>query len=126
MAPARNSVSPFAVDEKVFCFHHDMLYEARILQAEQQPDGWKYKIHYKGWKNTWDDWVPQDRVRKFNDENERSPRALHFEAEAQKVKNEVDHLLELRRRDHQTIQRQREQMAQMGRDVRKYKRRAGR
>src|SRR5690606_11608813 len=32
-------------------------------------DGWLYKIHYKGWKSSWDDWVPQDRVRKFTDEN---------------------------------------------------------
>lgn len=72
MAPSKQPTSPFAVDERVFCFHMDMLYEARILEV-QQGDGtgapWQYKIHYKGWKNTWDDWVPQDRVRKFNDEN---------------------------------------------------------
>ncbi|EFW99538.1 histone acetylase complex subunit mrg15-2 [Grosmannia clavigera kw1407] len=49
----------------------DMLYEARILDVQQTSDGqrWRFRIHYKGWKNTWDDWVPQDRVRKFNDEN---------------------------------------------------------
>lgn len=71
MAPSKQQGPPFAVDERVFCFHMEMLYEARILdvQKDENGDGWQYKIHYKGWKNTWDDWVPQDRVRKFNDEN---------------------------------------------------------
>ncbi len=41
---------PFSVDEKVFCFHMEMLYEARILDVDQSEggDGWRYKIHYKG------------------------------------------------------------------------------
>lgn len=69
--PPKHANAPFAVDERVFCFHMDMLYEARILDVQQTSDGqrWRFRIHYKGWKNTWDDWVPQDRVRKFNDEN---------------------------------------------------------
>jgi mortality factor 4-like protein 1 len=49
----------------------EMLYEAKILDTipAESGDGWQYKIHYKGWKSSWDDWVPQDRVRKFTDEN---------------------------------------------------------
>lgn len=74
--PPKQAAAPYAVDERVFCFHMDMLYEARVLDVQQvtgaaAADGqkWRYRIHYKGWKNTWDDWVPADRVRKFNDEN---------------------------------------------------------
>ncbi len=75
--PPKHATAPFEANERVFCFHMDMLYEARILDVQQvtapagASDGqrWRYRIHYKGWKNTWDDWVPQDRVRKFNDEN---------------------------------------------------------
>lgn len=70
MAPSKASAPPYNKDEKVLCFHHEMLYEAKILEVQQMDDGgFQYKIHYKGWKNTWDDWVPQDRIRKFNEEN---------------------------------------------------------
>jgi mortality factor 4-like protein 1 len=49
----------------------EMLYEAKILEVKANEDGggWLYKIHYKGWKSSWDDWVPQDRVLSFTDEN---------------------------------------------------------
>lgn len=62
---------PFQKDERVLCFHMEMLYEAKILDImpAENGEGWQYKIHYKGWKSSWDDWVPQDRVRKFTDEN---------------------------------------------------------
>ncbi|KAK4454931.1 MRG-domain-containing protein [Podospora aff. communis PSN243] len=63
--------APFSKDERVLCFHMEMLYEAKILDVQPGDggEGWQYKIHYKGWKSSWDDWVPQDRVRKFTDEN---------------------------------------------------------
>ncbi len=82
-------VAPFSADERVFCFHMELLYEARILDIEQVEggDGWRYKIHYKGWKNTWDDWVPQDRVRKFNDENKELAFQLREQAKTLQQKN---------------------------------------
>lgn len=71
MAPHKQPQPPFQKDERVLCFHMEMLYEAKVLDtmAAEGGDGWQYKIHYKGWKSSWDDWVPQDRVRKFTDEN---------------------------------------------------------
>ncbi len=71
MAPQKQPQPPFQKDERVLCFHMEMLYEAKILDTmpAEGGDGWQYKIHYKGWKSSWDDWVPQDRVRKFTDEN---------------------------------------------------------
>src|SRR5689334_4007789 len=71
MAPPKQSLPPFSKDERVLCFHMEMLYEAKILDVMpgENGEGWQYKIHYKGWKSSWDDWVPQDRVRKFTDEN---------------------------------------------------------
>jgi mortality factor 4-like protein 1 len=79
MAPSRQPSQPYAKDEKVLCFHHEMLYEAKILdiQPAEDGDGFQYKIHYKGWKNTWDDWVPADRIRKFTDENKELAAQLH-------------------------------------------------
>ncbi|PMD23785.1 MRG-domain-containing protein [Hyaloscypha hepaticicola] len=81
MAPSKASqaTAPYVKDERVLCFHHEMLYEAKILDVRPTEEGqsWQYKIHYKGWKNTWDDWVPQDRVRKFTDENKELAAQLH-------------------------------------------------
>ncbi|KAF5660368.1 mortality factor 4 1 [Fusarium heterosporum] len=82
MAPARQQPAPppFSKDEKVLCFHMDMLYEAKIMdvqQGEKPSDGYKYKVHYKGWKNTWDDWVLVDRIRPFDDEHKELAAQLH-------------------------------------------------
>jgi mortality factor 4-like protein 1 len=89
MAPTKAATPPFSKDERVLCFHHEMLYEAKILDVKQadaneqeagsKTDGpqWQYKIHYKGWKASWDDWVSQDRVRKFTDENKELASQLH-------------------------------------------------
>jgi len=60
MAPSKAAAatSPYAKDERVLCFHHEMLYEAKILdvrttdEKDKDNHSWQYKIHYKGWKNT--------------------------------------------------------------------------
>ncbi|KAK4061110.1 uncharacterized protein Triagg1_10449 [Trichoderma aggressivum f. europaeum] len=81
MAPARQQPPPpFGKDEKVLCFHMDMLYEAKIMDvqpAEKPNEGYRYKVHYKGWKNTWDDWVLVDRIRPFDDEHKELAAQLH-------------------------------------------------
>ena len=58
MAPATPaSVATYAKDEKVLCFHHELLYEAKALEvrrtdAKDKTSPHEYRIHYKGWKNT--------------------------------------------------------------------------
>lgn len=54
--PAGNHAQ-FNKDEKALCFHHELLYEAKVLDVRlTDPNDKKsphqYKIHYKGWKNT--------------------------------------------------------------------------
>ncbi|OJI98505.1 hypothetical protein ASPVEDRAFT_464484 [Aspergillus versicolor CBS 583.65] len=85
MAPAGQTT--YQKDERVLCFHHEILYEAKILELRHtDPDDrkspYEYLVHYKGWKNTWDDWVPQDRLRKFTEENRELATTLRREAEA--------------------------------------------
>ncbi|KAJ9663614.1 Esa1p-associated factor [Coniosporium apollinis] len=77
----------FSKDEKALCFHHELLYEAKILdvrqkEADDKKSGFEYKVHYKGWKNTWDDWVPQDRLRKNTEENRELARNLKHDMDA--------------------------------------------
>ena len=59
MAPKEKDPNPamFAKDEKVLCFHHELLYEAKVLDLERsdkkdKTSPFHYRIHYKGWKNT--------------------------------------------------------------------------
>ncbi|KAL2071476.1 hypothetical protein VTL71DRAFT_12711 [Oculimacula yallundae] len=76
MAPSKAAAasSPYAKDERVLCFHHEMLYEAKILDVrmtdEKDPHSWQFKIHYKGWKNT------------FTDENKELAAQLHNQMKA--------------------------------------------
>lgn len=55
-ADARTAFA-FEKDEKVLCFHGAFLYEAKVLNLQQddpkdRKSPWKYFVHYKGWKNT--------------------------------------------------------------------------
>ncbi|KAI8394081.1 MRG-domain-containing protein [Radiomyces spectabilis] len=65
----------FDKEERVLCYHGPLLYEAKVIRREKREDnddsegGRHYYIHYKGWKQTWDEWVPEERVLKFTDTN---------------------------------------------------------
>lgn len=48
----------YSKDEKVLCFHQELLYDAKILEVRlKDPSDKKspheYLVHYKGWKNTY-------------------------------------------------------------------------
>lgn len=83
--------SMYTKDEKVLCFHHEILYDAKILDVRHQ-DGDKknpleFLVHYKGWKNTWDDWVLEDRLRKATEENRELAANLRREVETSTRRN---------------------------------------
>ncbi|KAJ1531248.1 Esa1p-associated factor, partial [Nowakowskiella sp. JEL0078] len=75
----------FHENEKVLCFHGPLVYEAKVqtdriftlvVKAElweekplPEENGPHYFVHYKGWKASWDEWVPESRVLKWNEEN---------------------------------------------------------
>ncbi|KAL8867918.1 MAG: hypothetical protein Q9174_005348, partial [Haloplaca sp. 1 TL-2023] len=78
----------YDVGERPWCFHGEMLYEAKILEIQQDTmtDPPRYLVHYKGWKATWDDLVGEDRLRKANDENRELAMQLNRQVkDAQKV-----------------------------------------
>jgi mortality factor 4-like protein 1 len=60
MAPPPSESKPvYQKDEKVYCFHGPLLYEAKVVDVRRNPDPEKekaspfeYRIHYKGWKAT--------------------------------------------------------------------------
>lgn len=49
--------SLYSKDEKVLCFHQELLYDAKVLDVRHKDPNdkkseFEYLIHYKGWKNT--------------------------------------------------------------------------
>ncbi|KAK7753763.1 hypothetical protein SLS62_004128 [Diatrype stigma] len=108
MAPSKhNHAPPYAKEEKVLCFHGDLMYEAKIIDIRQtasttasgssskdsgsksgsgsgnggsSADDVMYRVHYKGWKASWDDWVTADRIRKFTDDNKQLASQLRAQA----------------------------------------------
>lgn len=65
----------FEDEEQILCFHGPLVYEAKILKGEiwdgrqTAGEGPHYFVHYKGWKQTWDEWVPETRILKWSDAN---------------------------------------------------------
>ncbi|KAK9316714.1 MRG-domain-containing protein [Lipomyces starkeyi] len=86
----------FSVNARCLAFHGPLLYESKILKTyfpneknagidiEQIPEENRaavaYLIHYKGWKSSWDEWLPQERVLRWTEENLRMQRELKNEA----------------------------------------------
>lgn len=58
MAPSSAANPQFNKEEKVLCFHMELLYEAKVLDVkpkdpnDKKEGGFMYKVHYKGWKGT--------------------------------------------------------------------------
>lgn len=79
-------------DEKVLCFHGPLIYHAKVCSPAHtqilHAENWKetdnqngatgphYFVHYQGWKKTWDEWVPEMRLLKLNEENLARQKAL--------------------------------------------------
>jgi hypothetical protein len=59
MPPASADSKPmYQKDEKALCFHGELLYEAKVLEVDKvdpsdKNSPWRYRVHYKGWKNTY-------------------------------------------------------------------------
>ncbi|KAK9495680.1 MRG-domain-containing protein [Lipomyces doorenjongii] len=86
----------FSVNARCLAFHGPLLYESKILKTyfpneknagidiEQIPEENRaavaYLIHYKGWKSSWDEWLPQERVLRWTEENLRMQKELKNEA----------------------------------------------
>lgn len=65
----------FQKDEKVLAFHGPLIHDAAVVDSvsKEAPDGKTkvklYLLHYDGWNEHWDEWVPESRVLKDTEEN---------------------------------------------------------
>ncbi|KAK9324643.1 MRG-domain-containing protein [Lipomyces orientalis] len=86
----------FSVNARCLAFHGPLLYESKILKTylpneknagidieeipEENRAAVAYLVHYKGWKSSWDEWLPQERVLRWTEENLRMQKELKSEA----------------------------------------------
>ncbi|KAJ7385131.1 Mortality factor 4-like protein 1 [Desmophyllum pertusum] len=59
----------FGEGERILCYHGPLIYEAKCMKGQMKDKVTRYLIHYNGWNKNWDEWVPENRVLKFNDAN---------------------------------------------------------
>ncbi|KAI0349842.1 MRG-domain-containing protein [Trametes cingulata] len=84
------SAQTFTVNERVLCYHGPLIYEAKVLKTDNWDEsntqtgvvGPHYYVHYKGWKQTWDEWVDASRLLKFNETNIALQKALQSQSQA--------------------------------------------
>ncbi|CAK5278018.1 unnamed protein product [Mycena citricolor] len=90
----------FTVGENVLCYHGPLIYVAKVLKAQPaEPDekntitgqdGQHYFVHYKGWKTTWDEWVPAARLLKDNEQNRITQKSVQKEESAKTSSNRAN------------------------------------
>lgn len=59
----------FGEGERILCYHGPLIYEAKCMKGQLKDKVTRYLIHYNGWNKNWDEWVPENRVLKFNEAN---------------------------------------------------------
>ncbi|CCL98454.1 uncharacterized protein FIBRA_00452 [Fibroporia radiculosa] len=80
----------YSQGERILCYHGPLVYEAKIIKIEHWDEtttkmgtvGPHYFVHYKGWKQTWDEWVQPARLMKYNESNIQLQKALQAQANA--------------------------------------------
>lgn len=71
------SAPQYSAQERVLCYHGPLVYEAKVLKTKNFDEastltgvvGPHYLVHYKGWKQTWDEWVPESRLLRLTEQN---------------------------------------------------------
>ncbi|KAG7530765.1 hypothetical protein FFLO_04807 [Filobasidium floriforme] len=74
--------------ENVLCFHGPLIYEAQVLdtvewdakETKSGVVGPHYRVHYKGWRKSWDEWVPETRLMKDDKAGRDKQKRLREEA----------------------------------------------
>nr|CAH8875946.1 unnamed protein product [Trichobilharzia regenti] len=62
------------------------MYEAKCLDVKVKEDGVIYYVHYQGWNKSWDEWVTEKRMFKYNEEGLTKKQELERQMKSGKVK----------------------------------------
>ncbi|KAE9607793.1 putative chromatin remodeling & transcriptional activation CHROMO-DOMAIN family [Lupinus albus] len=67
----------YSSGDKLLAYHGPRIYEAKVQKAEIRKNEWRYFVHYLGWNKSWDEWVGEDRLMKYTEENVMKQRAVN-------------------------------------------------
>eukprot|EP00047_Mylnosiga_fluctuans_P022746 m.125231 g.125231 ORF g.125231 m.125231 type:complete len:100 (+) comp9371_c1_seq3:305-604(+) len=64
----------YAAEERVLCYHGPQMYDAKIKETRVgvSASGAKeaqYFVHYANWNKSWDEWVNDSRLMRYNEAN---------------------------------------------------------
>lgn len=59
----------FLIAENLLCYDGPLIYEARCLERRLIDGKPEYLVHYKGWNESWEEWVDHTRLMKLNNKN---------------------------------------------------------
>lgn len=76
------------------------------------PGGFNYFVHYRGWKNTWDEWVHEDRVLKWDEKNLVVQRMLMADHRAHTAKDKEEDTRKQERERRQSTHQPKESISQ--------------
>ncbi|CAI9115886.1 OLC1v1016899C1 [Oldenlandia corymbosa var. corymbosa] len=64
-------LATFEEGETVMVYFKECLYLGKIKKVDHDENGWRYFVHYAGWKDNWDEWVRINRLMKATEENKK-------------------------------------------------------
>ncbi|KAL9664125.1 hypothetical protein QQ045_019522 [Rhodiola kirilowii] len=82
----------FSLGERVLASHNHILYEAKVIEIDHKNNEQKFHVHYRGWKDKYNEWVTIDRLLKHNEENLKLLEKIYKQHEASKQKKTTSHL----------------------------------
>ena len=87
--PPANTPTVYKEGETVLAYFANLLYEAEILQVKFASPGVveKYKVHFQGWKSSWDSDIEPHQVIDHTDENLRLAHTLLKKVQSRSIDN---------------------------------------
>jgi mortality factor 4-like protein 1 len=68
----------FSENERVLCYHGPLLYEAKVTKVQVKEKIPNFLVHYAGWSRSWDEWVVEPRILKWNETNLQKQKELQM------------------------------------------------
>uniref|UniRef100_A0A7C9A685 Uncharacterized protein n=1 Tax=Opuntia streptacantha TaxID=393608 RepID=A0A7C9A685_OPUST len=101
---------PYLVGDIVLAKHSGRFYQAKVEKVEFC-NVWRFFIHYRGWKKSWDEWVETDRLMKPTEENlqkvshdkKQSADVKAGHLSGKRIKNNASMTWLQKKRDHATV-----------------------
>jgi len=87
----------YEVDEKVLVFFGELLFDAVVLDIDQEEDADPFHVHFLGWHKRNDMWVPLSHMNKLTEDNQKYQKDLQ-EIEKQALEKKKQQAKDVKRK----------------------------